>query len=294
MKKQVLKKEDEREKLLFLLVFFFLALLTAVIGVLCLNTMRYSVLLGIANILLYILCAYFVLNGKERLMKSFLSGYVLLLVLLIIYLSLQGTGFFSVIQNEKALQEYLENMGAWIPVSYVILQFLQVIILPIPSVLSTVVGVALFGAFWAMIYSLLGILFGSLVAFWIGRKLGEKAVAWIVGEENLQKWQKKLKGKDNLFLTIMFILPLFPDDVLCFIAGLSSMSLKYFLTVIFCARFIGITATCYSIDFIPFNTWWGLLLWIVLAIVMIVTFIVIYRNLEHIQRFFLRKKRKKI
>lgn len=297
MENSKIKRKDERKVLLFLLVFFFLALFTVIMGTLCLqvtNNIIYSVLFGVANMAFYIVCAYFVMVGKETLIKSFLTVYILVAVLLSIYFLLQRTGFFAVIKSEEALQEYLKKTGAWMPIFYVLLQFLQVIILPIPSALSTLAGVALFGAFWTMIYSLLGILSGSLVAFFIGRKLGDRAVSWIVGKDNLKKWQKKLKGKDNLLLTVMFVLPLFPDDVLCFIAGLSSMTLKYFLSVVFFARFIGIAATCYSLDFIPFNTWWGILLWIGLALLMISAFIFIYKNMEKIQKFFSRKKRKKL
>lgn len=179
------------------------------------------------------------------------------------------------------------------PIIYTLLQFLQVVLLPIPSVVSTLVGVALFGAFWATVYSLIGILLGSITAFFIGRKFGYKAVAWMVGEETLNKWQKKLKGKDNLFLTAAFVLPLFPDDILCFIAGLSTMTTRYFLIVIFLARAIGITATCYSIDFIPLNTWWGITLWGIFFAAVVVGFIFIYKNMDKIQAKLKQIRRKK-
>ena len=160
---------------------------------------------------------------------------------------------------------------------------MQVVVLPIPSVVSTAAGVALFGPFYTTLYSLIGILLGSLTAFIIGRKLGHKAVVWMVGEESLQKWQKKLKGKDNFILTLMFLLPLFPDDILCFIAGLSSMSFLYFIVMVFVCRVLAVSATCYSVDLIPFNTWWGLCVWGVLFVAVVTAFIVIYKNLDKIQ-----------
>lgn len=296
MNENTKNKKDEGKTLMFLLVFFFLALLTMIVGVLCLQGVKhiiFPILLGIGNIVLYGFCVYAILIEKERLIKSLLSLYILLFVVLGIYTILQRTGFFEVIQSKEKLQEYLQKTGVWMPVLYTLLQFLQVVILPIPSVLSTIVGVALFGGFWAMLYSLLGILLGSLVAFLIGRRLGERAVAWIVGVETLKKWKKKLQGKDNIFLTLMFILPVFPDDILCFVAGLSSMSLQYFLTVIFFSRFIGIAATCYSIDLIPFNTWWGISLWVLFAISVTAIFILTYKNMEKIQDFFHSKKSRK-
>ena len=172
------------------------------------------------------------------------------------------------------------------PILYIILQYLQVVILPIPSVVSTLAGVALFGAFKTVIYSLVGIIFGSFTAFFIGRKLGYRAVAWIVGRDKLSLWRKKLKGKDNFFLTVMFLLPFFPDDILCFIAGLASMSFKYFAGVIGISRILIVSATCYSIDIIPYNTWWGLLIWSILIIGIALAFFWIYKNMNRIQNFF--------
>lgn len=228
-------------------------------------------------------CVWLTLKGKEVLSKTLLSVYIFAAFCLILCYILQKTGFFTVIRDAESLQKYLENAGAWMPLLYILLQYLQVVVLPIPGIVSTVAGVALFGSFWAMIYSLIGIVLGSLTAFLIGRKLGNKAVSWMVGEETLKKWQKKLKGKDNLFLTLMFLLPLFPDDVLCFIAGLSTMSFGYFTGMIVVSRVLAISATCYSFDFIPFNTWWGLLIWGVLIAVIAVGFILVYKNLDRIQ-----------
>ena len=134
-----------------------------------------------------------------------------------------------------------------------------------------------------MLLSLLGIIPASVVAFFVGRKLGDKAVCWIVGEETLKAWQEKLKGKDNLFLTAMFLLPMFPDDVLCFVAGLSTMSTKYFLTIISISRLLIVFATCFSFQIIPINTWWGLLLWGLIILVVGVVFFLIYKHKDTVQ-----------
>ena len=137
---------------------------------------------------------------------------------------------------------------------------------------------------------MIGILAGSFTGFVIGRKLGYKAVAWLVGEEDLKRWLQKVKGKDNLALTLMFILPLFPDDVLCFISGLSTMSFRYFSLMVIISRGVGILATCYSFELIPFNTWWGLSIWVAIFLVGIIVFIILYKNLDKINGWLKRKK----
>ena len=209
----------------------------------------------------------------------------------IVYYVLLRSGFLKIISDPDAYKEFLASAGVWMALIYILLQYLQVVVLPIPSFVSTLAGVALFGPHLATLYSLIGIVLGSLTAFFIGRKLGYKAVAWIVGKEDLDKWQTKLKGKDNFVLTAMFLLPLFPDDVLCFVEGLSSMTNRYFIVMMIVCRIIGVTTTCYSIQLLPFNTWWGLLGWGLIYAAVIVAFVLFYKNLDKINAWL--KKRKK-
>ena len=286
-------KDRAKSDVPFCSVFFLLSLACIVFGVLLLAEWNGR---GVAYVPIWIslftlgICAWYVFSvmsvfrGKERVLKTSLSAYVFVLFCLVLVFILQKTGFFFVLRDEKLLQEYLQKAGVWMPLLYILLQFLQVVVLPIPSIVSTLAGLALFGAVKTLLYSFVGIALGSFFAFWIGRKLGNRAVAWMVGEETLRKWQKKLKGKDRLFLTLMFLLPLFPDDILCFLAGLSTMGWGYFTFVILLSRALALSTTCFSVDFIPFTTWWGGLFWVLFAIILIVIFVFIYKNLDKIQQ----------
>lgn len=285
-----------KRNVFWLLVYFLFNLAGIVLGVLCLYKSRtlfianhrflFSILTGIAFTAGYVACVFVVLYAKEVWKKTLFSLYILITFTLTLLLVLQATGFFMLIKDQTSLQEYIKGAGRWMPFAYIALQYLQVVLLPIPAIVSTLAGVALFGAFSTIIYSLIGIVTASITAFLIGRKLGYKAVAWLVGKESLDKWQKKLKGKDNFFLTLAFLLPVFPDDILCFVAGLSSMSLRYFSIMILICRGIGITATCFSFDFIPFTTWWGLLIWGALLALIAGLFVWIYKNFDALQAWF--------
>lgn len=292
-----------KKKIFFLSAFFIFALGSMVLSILVLYQIKHpfiktngwwiALLIGVLFVILFVLSALAVFKDKENLVKTALSIYLLLVFCLAFVYVLQLTGFFAVFNDTEKLQAYLKRAGAWMPIVYIVLQFLQVVILPIPGIVSTAAGVAIFGPLMTSIYSTIGILAGSFLAFYIGRRWGYKAVSWIVGEEVLNKWQNKLKGKDNLFLTLMFLLPLFPDDILCFIAGLSTMSNVYFAIMITCARIIGIFTTCFSVDFIPINTWWGAALWLTFFIVVIVIFSLLYKNMDKIQRWLKIKRQKR-
>lgn len=291
-----LKVDNERKNggvLPLIFAFFALTIASVVFAILCIygtriaflasNPLLFALLASGLLIALFLLSVWFALRGKEVWYKSSLSAFIFILFALIVLYVLQQTGFFNVIQDENSLQEYLASKGAWMPVVYTVLQYLQVVILPIPSIVSTVAGVALFGSFQTMIYSLIGVLLGSFTGFFIGRKLGNKAVSWMIGEETMNKWQKKIKGKDYLLLTLMFILPVFPDDALCFVAGLSTMTWRYFSVMIVISRILQISVTCYSIDLIPFTTWWGLLIWVVFFAGLLLGFVLIYKNIDKVQ-----------
>lgn len=287
------RKRKDEGTLTLTITFFALTTASIVFAILCIyasktaflarNPLLFSLLASGLLTGFCLLSVWFIITGKEVWYKSALSALILILFALIILFVLQRTDFFNVIQNESSLQEYIASKGAWMPVVYTVLQYLQVVILPIPSVVSTVAGVALFGPFQTMIYSLIGVLLGSFTGFIIGKKLGNKAVAWMIGKDTMEKWQKKIKGKDYLLLTLMFVLPVFPDDVLCFVAGLSTMTLKYFSVMIVVSRVLQISITCYSIDLIPFTTWWGLLIWIIFFATLMFGFLIVYKNINKIQ-----------
>ena len=239
---------------------------------------------------------WFVKNQKTSFLRPVFVGYALLSIGLIALFIGQKTGFFELLRSPERLKNFLEKAGVWTPTIYLLLQYLQVTILPLPSIVTTLVGVTLFGAWKASVYSVIAIYLGSITAFFIGRKLGKKAVVWMVGEESLQKWQSKLKGKDNFILTAMFFLPMFPDDILCFIAGLSSMSNMYFIVMIAIARIVSVVTCCYSFQLIPFNTWWGISIWIVIFISVITVCFLLYKNMDKInkklKKFRIKKQKK--
>lgn len=225
--------------------------------------------------------------------KLCLITVVLISVCVLALYFLKVSGFLNKIDSVEALRKYVESYGKNAVLIFIILQFLQVVVLPIPAVITVAAGVLLFGAFKSAVYSCIGIIVGSLVAFFIGKVFGYKVAKWLVGKENLDKWLNVIKGKDKIILTFMFLFPFFPDDVLCFVAGITTMSPLFFIIMIFITRIISVFASCYSINgsIIPFNTWWGLVLWGIFVAVTVVLAVLIYKKGDKIECWF--KARKK-
>lgn len=243
---------------------------------------------GILAALLVAYYVFFILK-KQAIHRLILCTIICLDVVALVFFIVSATGIISKLTSIEALRDYIASFGATAVLIFILFQFLQVVILPIPGSVSVGVGVALFGPLRCSIFSFIGILLGSLVAFTIGRVIGYKAVCWIVGKDDLDKWLKKLKGKDYLLLSIMFLLPLFPDDILCFVAGLSSITWLYFIIMIIITRAISVLTTSFSLQLIPFNTWWGITIWIILAAAVVASFWLVWKYSDKIDAFIKRK-----
>lgn len=249
---------------------------------------HFNLLFSLSSILLTVLMLagiiFYTLN-KTSLYRLIVCTLIFIDICAVVFFGLCAGNLLDKINSVDALRKYIGNAGAWAASIYIAFCFLQVVLLPVPGSVAVAVGVAMFGPLKCAIFSFIGIIVGSIVAFAVGRWIGYKAVCWIVGKESLDKWLKKLKGKDYLILSLMFLLPLFPDDVLCFVAGLSSMTWLFFIIMIVITRAISIFSTAYSFELIPFTTWWGILIWIALLALVILAFWLVCKYYEQIDRF---------
>ena len=232
-----------------------------------------------------VLYVVFFLLRKQSIYRLIILGLICADIFAVIFYVICATGLIQKITSVEALQQYIDGFGAWAVIIYILFSYLQVVILPVPGSATVAAGVVLFGWLECSLYSFIGIVLGSITAFAIGRWVGYRAVCWIVGKDDLDKWLNKIKGKDYLILSLMFLLPMFPDDVLCFVAGLSSMTWPYFLVMIVITRLISTFTVSLSFDLIPFNTWWGILTWIVLAALVVLAFYLVCKYSDKIDKF---------
>lgn len=216
------------------------------------------------------------------------ANFVLMIIAAVVtwgYYLIDAYNILEYVTSIEKMQEALSKVGWWKYLLFFALQFLQVTFIPLPAMATTIAGTLLFGPLTATLLSLAGIMLGSIVAFLIGDKCGEKVVAWIIGQEQMEKYSKLLYDKGKYMFFLMMLFPLFPDDIMCLVAGMTTMTYRFFLTTIILTRPIGIIMTCYlgSGDIIPFSGW-GLAVWAVLIIVMIILFWCSYRYKDKIEQ----------
>lgn len=140
-------------------------------------------------------------------------------------------GIFSSIE---ALQEYMKGFGIWAPLVFVLFQAVQVVVPLLPGAIGCVAGVLIFGSVEGFIWNYIGICSGSLAAFLLSRRFGRDFVKRMVSEKSYNKYAGWLeqKGRFDKMFAVAILLPVAPDDLLCYLAGLTRMKLEKFVFIV--------------------------------------------------------------
>ncbi|MCR1899457.1 VTT domain-containing protein [Irregularibacter muris] len=176
--------------------------------------------------------------------KQNIVGILLILCILavIIYFILSPSAFYSlkeILLNVDELKEYIQNFGIWGPIMIIFIQIIQVIIAPIPGSITALAAGAVYGVIKGFLLNALGIILGSVIAFYLARLFGKPLVIRLIGEKSYNKYINMVSERYTVGLLILFFLPFFPDDALCLLAGISPMPIAVFLFLVVIGRLPG-------------------------------------------------------
>lgn len=142
--------------------------------------------------------------------------------------------------SHEMITQFVEQFGAAGPLVLIALITAEVIIAPLPGGFLPVVSGVIFGIFPGIAYSWAGNMLGSIIAFLIARKFGERAVAFFIPSFKRERYHRQLEKHTAPLLT-MYAVPVVPVDVLSFALGLSLIRMKKFLAVVAFAFVIRMT-----------------------------------------------------
>jgi len=169
------------------------------------------VCLGVAGLFLICFGLYFVFSSNPIIVKY-----------------RQLAQFYS---SRKQVKHFLAQFGPYAPLAFIVLQALQVVLAPIPGEATGFLGGMIFGTGLSFIYSTIGLTLGSGLAFGLGRWLGLPLVRRLVADEVYHRFDFLARTGGELVTLILFLIPGFPKDYLCFILGVSPLPLKTFLVL---------------------------------------------------------------
>ena len=143
-------------------------------------------------------------------------------------------------------REAIAGFGAFAPAAFVAVQAAQVVVAPIPAPVTALLGGYLFGTLAGTLYSVMGATLGSYVAFTLSRRYGRAYVERTFDASLVKRFDGVVERAGAPGLLVLFLLPGFPDDLLCFTAGVARVDRSAFLGLILVGRTPGFLLTSYA------------------------------------------------
>jgi len=241
-------------------------------------------------IISYVISLIFNLFNFKKISRLFYLIFISTFIISIGYFILYKTNLLDSFSSVNGLKQFILSTGNWGIFTYISIQCAQVVFLPVPAAIICIVGSLIYGPFLGGLYCSIGVIIGSYISFFIGKTFGHRIVSWIVGEEITNKYSQLISNRGGFFLIIAFLLPMFPDDILCLIAGITNINVKSFLLITLITRPIGVICMSYfgSGHLIPFSGW-GIYAWAGILVVAIILVVIIYKYQDKMQEAILNK-----
>ena len=139
--------------------------------------------------------------------------------------------FYAIISDKEKLSGIFRAAGNWAPIVYTLLEVAQVLTIFWPVPLE-IVGGFLFGLPLGMVYSMIGLTTGAVLAFLLGRWLERTYLSRIIDPEKLKSFRKLMKREGALAAFIIFLVPGVPKDFASYVLGFTSLPLKFFIVAV--------------------------------------------------------------
>jgi uncharacterized membrane protein YdjX (TVP38/TMEM64 family) len=196
------------------------------------------------------------LPSKEKLKKYLKILVVLLVVAAIsvgIYFVLRHFGF----TDADKLKGWIKSTGGWAVIVYILLRVSFTIFLsfvPACSMIFDLLSVATFDYYPPIVIFLIcftSVVITSVIMDLIGRFGGNKAIIKILGKEDYEEAKDLIQEKGMVYVPVMYLLPIFPDDAICMVSGATKMNFWVHLAEIVLCRGIGCATIVFGLQIIP-------------------------------------------
>ena len=152
----------------------------------------------------------------------------------------------GLLEDKEVLVSYMNSLGVIAPFFFLFLQAFQVVFPVIPGGASCLAGVLAFGPIAGFIYNYIGLTIGSIIVYLLSKRYGLKIIYKLFDQSLVNKYLQYIRN--NTFKKIFFLgilIPAAPDDLLCYIAGISNIGIKEFILYILLGK--PLTLIFYSI-----------------------------------------------
>ncbi len=198
------------------------------------------------------------------------QNWITLLILLLcmgIYVWLSFQGDYNLF-TPAGLKAMIQELGVWSALVYMGILALSVVISPIPGAPLVVAGGVIWGFPMAGLYSVVGGLLGGLVAYCIGRTLGDSTLQMLTGKSI----QINQNYKDHYVGWLVFfsrLFPVLPFGFISYGAGIAQIPAKSYTL----GTLLGMTPPTLLLSYLGESLTTSILRTALIAIVILILFV---------------------
>lgn len=226
---------------------------------------------------------------------------LLILVLMIGGLSFifYKTGLVHYFVDKERILRFLKIFGPLSFIGFILLQALQVIISPIPGEVTGLLGGYLYGPVFGVVLSTIGLTFGSYIAFSLSRTFGRPFVERFVDKNTISRFDYLLHHRAAFLVFLLFLIPGFPKDYLCYILGLGHLTTIEFLIIGGVGRLFGTILLTLGGNYIKHHQYGRFSMLAGTAIIVVLVALAYRDKIErllrkwHVYQYYKKKKEKK-
>ena len=135
----------------------------------------------------------------------------------------------SIVKSREAIVAALQGYGVWGPALLGAIIALQVTVAVIPGHVLMIAGGYIYGFTLGFFITWVTTVAASEVNFYLARRAGKPVVYRLAPAKVVERWQSLARGKGFTFFFLTFILPIFPTDLMSYVAGFGEISPRRFL-----------------------------------------------------------------
>jgi len=195
--------------------------------------------------------------------------------------------------DRERVHAFLDSLGPLSFIGFILLQTLQVVAAPVPGEVTGMLGGFLYGPYLGICLSTIGLTIGSWINFALSKTFGRPFADKFVSKQTMDKYDYLLHHKGAFLVFVLFLIPGFPKDLLCYILGLGHLTTREFLIISTVGRFGGTVLLTLGGTYLRHQQYYRFSVLLGVAIVIIFLSMVYKDKLERLFRIWHISSRKK-
>jgi len=148
----------------------------------------------------------------------------------------------AVLRDPQSVTALLRDSGPWGWLILILLLILQAFLAFIPGQGLMLASGYIYGFWQGLLLTWFGLTLGGQISFWLARRYGRPFASRFVSPKVLARWDDIAARQGMGFYIVSLFIPIFPNDAMCFVAGLGEISFYRFLVANMIGRFIATAA----------------------------------------------------